>query len=63
MLEAFDRFAERMADRYSQVRDCLVAGRYIEAQQLLADIGISHAKTSLSLRNVLVRDGLMEETK
>lgn len=61
MLEAFDAFSSRMARRYEQVRDCLTHHRYEEAQQLLAEIALSHAKTSLSLRNVLIKDGNMED--
>jgi hypothetical protein len=61
MMQGFDRFAARMTRRYDEVRDCLNAGRYEEAQMLLAAIAISHAKTSLSLRNVLVREGLVKE--
>jgi hypothetical protein len=63
MMDNFDRFTCRMAIRYSHVRDCLNAERYEEAHSLLADIAISHARTSLSLRNVLVRDGKLEESK
>lgn len=61
MLKGFDAFSERMASRYSEVRDCLRAGRYEEAQVLLSDIALSHAKTSLSLRNVLVKNGVIKE--
>jgi hypothetical protein len=61
MMEGFDRFSFRMRKRYDQVRDCLAAHRYEEAHVLLTDIAVSHAKTSLSLRNVMVKDGLMEE--
>lgn len=63
MMKGFDKFAARMSKRYDEVRDCLVAGRYEEAQSLLADIATSHARTSLSLRNVLVRNGELEESK
>lgn len=63
MLAGFDQFAERMARRYAEVRDCLNAGRYEEAQTLLSDIAVSHARTSLSLRNVLVKNGVMEDRK
>jgi hypothetical protein len=59
MMAAFDAFSYRMAKRYSEVRDCLEANRYEEAHMLLSGIAASHAKTSLSLRNVLVRDGVI----
>jgi hypothetical protein len=63
MMKGFDKFAARMSRRYDEVRDCLSAGRYEEAQMLLSDIATSHARTSLSLRNVLVKNGVMEENK
>ena len=61
MLAGFDAFTKRISKRYREVRDCLAAERYEEAQQLLTAIALTHAKTSLSLRNVLVRDGKLEE--
>jgi hypothetical protein len=61
MLRGFDKFSSRITQRYGEVRDCLAAGRYEEAQSLLADIAVSHARTSLSLRNVLVKEGLLED--
>lgn len=63
MMRGFDKFAERMAKRYDEVRDCLQANRYEEAQSLLSEIATSHARTSLSLRNVLIKNGVMEESK
>lgn len=61
MMKGFDKFSARMAKRYDEVRDCLEAGRYEEAQLLLSDIAVSHARTSLSLRNVLVKNGVIKE--
>lgn len=61
MMRGFDRFSERMAKRYQEVRDCLQAKRYAEAQMLLADIATSHARTSLSLRNVLIKERKLGE--
>jgi hypothetical protein len=61
MLRGFDKFSDRMAQRYSEVRDCLAAGRYEEAHVLLASIAVSHAKTSLSLRSMLIKAGKMED--
>jgi hypothetical protein len=61
MLRTFTAFAARIAKRYDQVGDCLRAGRYEEAQILLADLAKSHAKTSMSLRGVLIRNGLLED--
>jgi len=61
MLMAFDAFSDRIAKRYAETRDCLAAGRYEEAQILLADLAKSHAKTSMSLRGMLIRQGLLED--
>lgn len=61
MLKAFDAFAARIAERYAEARAFLAAGKYEEAQAILAQLTMSHAKTSLSLRNVLVRDGVIKE--
>lgn len=63
MMDGFDKFSARMAKRYAEVRDCLETERYEEAYQLLSDIGISHARTALSLRNVLVKQGKLPEEK
>jgi hypothetical protein len=61
MLVGFDVFSHRMMRRYAEVRDCLAAGRLEEAQTLLASIATSHAKTSLSLRNALIKDGKLDD--
>jgi hypothetical protein len=61
MLAGFDAFTDRLSRRYGEVRDCLAAGRYEEAQLLLTAIAITHARTSLSLRNVLIKDGKLED--
>lgn len=61
MLKAFDVFAERIAERYAEVRQALVEGDYVKAQVILAKLGISHARTSMSLRGLLIREGLLTE--
>lgn len=61
MLKAFDAFATRIAARYADAAECLRDGRYEEAQTILAELATSHAKTSLSLRGVLIRDGVIKE--
>ena len=61
MLTGFDAFTDRIMKRYDEVRDCLKAERYEEAHILLATIAQSHAKTSLSLRNLLVKDGRLSD--
>lgn len=63
MMKGFDQFSARMAERYAQVRSHLDEGRFEEAQALLADMAMSHARTSLSLRNVLIKNGVIQETK
>jgi hypothetical protein len=60
MIAGFDAFSHRMTKRYAEVRDCLAAGRLEEAQTLLASIATSHARTSLSLRNILVQEGKLD---
>lgn len=61
MLKAFDAFSARISDRYAEARVCLERGEYAEAQAILAALTTSHAKTSLSLRGVLIRDGMLED--
>ena len=61
MLRAFDAFAGRIADRYADARKALEDGDYVKAQEILAKLGISHARTSMSLRGVLIREGLLTE--
>jgi hypothetical protein len=57
MMKAFDAFSQRIQAKYEEAREALETGDDLKAYQILADIAKSHAKTSLSLRNVLVRDG------
>jgi hypothetical protein len=61
MLRAFDAFSIRITERYAEARAFLAAGKYVEAQSVLASLAQSHARTSMSLRGVLVREGLLEE--
>lgn len=61
MLKAFDAFATRIAERYAEARTCLENDEYERAQEILASLTTSHAKTSLSLRGVLIRDGIIGE--
>lgn len=63
MLRRYDQFVDRMTSCYAEVRACLERDDYVGAQRILADMGISHAKTSMSLRNVLVKEGLLEDTE
>jgi hypothetical protein len=61
MLRGFDAFSARIARRYAEARACLEAEDFVGAQNILAGLTTSHARTSLSLRNVLIRDGLLED--
>lgn len=61
MLQRYDQFVVRMFQEYSAARAALDEGNYVAAHAILARIGLSHAKTSMSLRNVLVKDGLLKE--
>jgi hypothetical protein len=57
LLVRFDRFVENMTKCYAEVRACLERDDYVGAQRILAQMGVRHAKTSLSLRNVLIKNG------
>lgn len=61
MLAAFDQFARRIAAEYEKVAEALLMDDYTEAQRILSELAQSHAKTSLSLRNMLIKEGLLEE--
>ena len=61
MLKGFDVFTDRIAERYKEVREALEVDDYAKAQQILASLGVIHARTSLSLRNYMVREGLLKE--
>jgi hypothetical protein len=61
MLRAFDAFSARIAERYAEARACMEREDYAGAQAILASLTTSHAKTSLSLRGVLIRDGILED--
>lgn len=59
MLAGFDNFTQRVMDRYAEARAALEQDDYVGAQRILAGLATSHAKTSLSLRNVLIQDGVI----
>lgn len=61
LLKAFKAFSKRITDRYADAYKALDEGDYVKAQGILAELALSHAKTSLSLRGVLIRDGLLPE--
>jgi len=63
ILAAFDKFKSQIDAAYAQARELLAKEQYVQAQQVLAQIAKSHAKTSLSLRNVLIRDGHLKEDR
>lgn len=58
-MEAFDRFKKQIDVAYDRVREHIKTGHYNEAQEELARIAQVHAKTSLSMRNFLIRNNLM----
>lgn len=60
ILAAFDRMTQQVSDAYGAVRNALEADDLVSAQALLARIGRVHAKSSVSLRNVLVKRGLLD---
>jgi len=59
MLKAFREFADRIADRYDEAATCLDQDDYTGAMDILTQLSTSHAKTTLSLRNLLVREGII----
>lgn len=63
MLAGFRNFADRIARRYDEAYKAIERGDYEQAHQILSDLAVSHAKTSLSLRNLMIRKGFMEGTK
>lgn len=60
ILTAFDRFKQQIDDAYTLVRQQLEQGQFDNAQKTLAKITQTHARTSLSLRNVLIKRGLIQ---
>lgn len=63
MLAAFAKHRKRVDDSLGEVQGYLTRGQYVYAQMKLANIVVSMAKTSLSLRNMLIKDGYIEENK
>lgn len=61
MLAAFNDFTTRITAEYNKAAEALLMDNYAEAQKILSKLAQSHAKTSLSLRNMLVKEGLLEE--
>lgn len=57
-LDAYDKFKDQIDAAYNQVRRHLAAGRYKEAQDGLARIAQVHARTSVSMRNYLIKHNL-----
>lgn len=60
ILAAFDRFKQQIDDAYVVVRDQLEQFDFEGAQKTLSKITQTHARTSLSLRNVLIKRGLIK---
>lgn len=61
MLKGFEAFMARIEARYHDAYVALELEDYVGAQQILAQLAQSHARTSMSLRGVLVREGLLTE--
>lgn len=59
ILAAFDRMTGNINEAYARAREALAEDDLPRAQSILAAIGRSHAKASVSLRGVLVRRGLL----
>lgn len=63
MLAAFDRFKATIDGAYIMVRGLLEEGDFVGAQAVLARIGQTHAKTSLSMRNYLIKTNRLPAPK
>lgn len=61
MLRGFQLFMLRIEARYKDAYEALDRGDYVEAQRILAGLAQSHARTSMSLRGLLIREGLLRE--
>lgn len=61
MMKGFEAFMDRIEARYREAYAALERGEYVEAQRILAQLAQSHARTSMSLRGVLIREGLLKE--
>lgn len=59
MLASFDAFSARINQAYKDAATALHEDDYVKAHNILSELAISHAKTSLSLRNMLVQEGLL----
>lgn len=63
MLRGFDKFVRGINAAFGEARAALVREDYVGAQRILASIAVRHAKASLSLRNMLIKNGKLEEDK
>ena len=61
MLASFEKFTDRIGDLYDDVLEALTEEDYVKAQKILAHLAQTHARTSLSLRGMLIREGLLKE--
>jgi hypothetical protein len=61
MLRQFQMFSSRISTQYDRVYTLLDEGNYIEADRILAALAQSHAKTSVSLHNLCIKEGLIPE--
>jgi hypothetical protein len=59
-LAAYDKFKASIDAAYDDVRIALQEHRYKDAQDGLARIAQAHARTSVSMRNYLIKHGLMK---
>lgn len=59
ILAAFDRMIKQVDNAYAAAREALANNDLVAAQDILAKIGRVHAKSSVSLRGVLIKRGLL----
>lgn len=61
MITSFGSFKREMADALSTVEGYLQRGEYVEASQTMNAITKRQAATTLAMRTVLIKNGLMGE--
>lgn len=60
MVKAFRAFSVRISKEYDRAAKALERGDYEEAHRLLASLAQSHAKTAMSLRGFMIRQGFIK---
>lgn len=59
LIQAFDTFKRVIDAAYAKAREQLADGDWDGTQRTLAAIAQTHARTSVSLRNLLIKRGML----